>query len=336
MKNFTSTPSTLLSLLPLVGMISLLNGCQSDKSNDSGNKDQKTSEQASKPDENSRGEVWKGILHLNSKGDQAAEIQFDYENNEGFMMVPDIIPVPLELSNIKQSTDSMHFDVGFRSGTASCHARRKGDSILGVMTFVQRPPVDFWFVISEKDHSIYNQPKPDKDTPFEITTASGDEKEEAAKARLETCLQRYDLEKYLYTKKAKIQEGTIPHSHPILTLNTADTSDVQMLSTFVHEQMHWYILSRNDDAEAAIQAYTEMYPDAPTDLPEGSGDAKGTYMHILVNYLEYKGLIDLVGPEKAKAQMEYLCNHHYTWIYKTLLKDFDEIEAVAQRWKLTI
>jgi hypothetical protein len=39
-----------------------------------------------------------------------------------------------------------------------------------------------------------------------------------------------------------IKERAIPHSHPVLTLNTRNLdSDDQLLSAFLHEQLHWYL-----------------------------------------------------------------------------------------------
>ena len=51
----------------------------------------------------------------------------------------------------------------------------------------------------------------------------------------------YDLEPFLFTKKINIQSRVIPHSHPILTLNTRNAEfPLKILSTWLHEEFHWF------------------------------------------------------------------------------------------------
>ena len=53
---------------------------------------------------------------------------------------------------------------------------------------------------------------------------------------------RHDLARYEFTRLVQIVPAGPTHSHPILTLGTrfADTED-QLLATYLHEQMHWYL-----------------------------------------------------------------------------------------------
>lgn len=48
----------------------------------------------------------------------------------------------------------------------------------------------------------------------------------------------------MFTTDILIQRGAIPHSHPIITLNTRSLDPIEVLGTFVHEQMHWFVDSR--------------------------------------------------------------------------------------------
>ena len=51
----------------------------------------------------------------------------------------------------------------------------------------------------------------------------------------------HNLEPYLYTKKINIESRVIPHSHPVLTLNTRNAEFSQkILSTWLHEEFHWW------------------------------------------------------------------------------------------------
>ncbi|MCR9212184.1 MAG: hypothetical protein NXI13_00590 [Proteobacteria bacterium] len=55
---------------------------------------------------------------------------------------------------------------------------------------------------------------------------------------------RYDLSRWEYTKKVRIAPYEIPHSHPILTLNSQyaigpGADEDLILATYIHEQLHW-------------------------------------------------------------------------------------------------
>jgi hypothetical protein len=52
---------------------------------------------------------------------------------------------------------------------------------------------------------------------------------------------RFDLSPFEYTRQVRIAPTEIPHSHPVLTLNTWVRDDLGLLLMYVHEQMHWYV-----------------------------------------------------------------------------------------------
>jgi hypothetical protein len=52
---------------------------------------------------------------------------------------------------------------------------------------------------------------------------------------------RFDLASLEYTKQVRIAPLEIPHSHPTLMLNTWVRDELGLLSTYLHEQMHWYL-----------------------------------------------------------------------------------------------
>src|SRR5882724_2292620 len=82
-------------------------------------------------------------------------------------------------------------------------------------------------------------------TPISIELKNNTDRERQTKAQLERLLSTYDLGKYTFTQNVIIDEKSIPHSHPILTLHTRHLhSDDQLLSTYVHEQLHWYLEGR--------------------------------------------------------------------------------------------
>ena len=156
---------------------------------------------------------------------------------------------------------------------------------------------------------------------LKITLQNGTPAEQQLKAQLERLLKTYDLSKWIATNSIVIDEKTaIPHSHPVLTLNTRHIKDDELLlSTFVHENMHWFVIREDGKIEAAVKEFKTMFPKVPAGGPEGARNENSTYTHIAVCYLEYRSLRELLGELKAKQVIEFWATDHYTWIYKTVL-----------------
>jgi hypothetical protein len=78
-----------------------------------------------------------------------------------------------------------------------------------------------------------------------ITLKHGSDREARTKAQLERVLRDYDLSKYTFTRDVIIEEQAVNHAFPVLTLNArfADSED-ELLSSFVHEQLHWHLRDR--------------------------------------------------------------------------------------------
>ncbi|MEO7000626.1 MAG: hypothetical protein ABI068_02350 [Ktedonobacterales bacterium] len=57
-------------------------------------------------------------------------------------------------------------------------------------------------------------------------------------SQLLTLLQRYDLSRWRFTSAIEIDQQTIPHSHPTLTLHARHLDDDGLLlATYLHEQV---------------------------------------------------------------------------------------------------
>lgn len=66
-----------------------------------------------------------------------------------------------------------------------------------------------------------------------------------------------------------IDANAIPSSHPVLTLHTRhlDSGDL-LLATFLHEQLHWYLMSCPDERmEPAFEGLRARFPNAPVGHP---------------------------------------------------------------------
>ena len=173
--------------------------------------------------------------------------------------------------------------------------------------------------------------------PIDITLKQNDQREQQTRQQLQRLLSAYDLSKWVFTRKIRIESGfnVIPHSHPVLTLSTRHLKDDELLlSTFVHEQLHWYLEEKAKESEEAYKELQSTFPRVPVGFPEGGRDEESTHKHILVCYLEYQALKELVGELKAKEVMNFWATDHYTWIYRTVLERERELGALLRKHRL--
>jgi len=159
--------------------------------------------------------------------------------------------------------------------------------------------------------------------------------EAATRDQLQRLLKAPDLSPWFYTKSVVIDEQAIPFSHPVLTLHTRHSKDDELLlSTFVHEQLHWFFSERREQTERAIGDLRKAFPDAPTGGTAGARDQHSTYLHLLVCYLERQGVSRVLGELKAKQVIEFWATDHYTWVYRQVLDRGPEIAAILKARQL--
>ncbi len=176
--------------------------------------------------------------------------------------------------------------------------------------------------------------------PIEITKNSERLKyiEDVMIKDLNILFDKYDLEKYLYTKRIIVdpQVRNISHSHPILTISRGyvrfKDSLEHLLSTFLHEQFHWYASANKKKIDTLMPKLYDKFPDIRLEHPYGSGPKYSTYNHIIICFHEYNALIDLLGQEKAKQIIETMPG--YLDIYQTVLSNFDEIKELLKEHEL--
>lgn len=153
------------------------------------------------------------------------------------------------------------------------------------------------------------------------------------KAWLEALRRRHDLTPYEYTRHVRIVPASKTFSHPILTLGTRFTeTEDQLLATYLHEQMHWYLYLLggidHDPIEPIFDELVRRYPDAPTSLPEGARNYDQTYAHLVVCWLELEVTGRLIGRMRAAALAD--TTYGYRWIYRTVLRDWTALEALLR------
>jgi hypothetical protein len=163
------------------------------------------------------------------------------------------------------------------------------------------------------------------------------ESEEKTKAQLERLLKTYDLSKWTFTDKVMIDYQSIPHSHPVLTLHTRHlSSDDQLLSTYVHEQLHWWLDAKFDQTKKAEDDLRKLYPKVPVGYPEGAQDEESTYLHLIDCYLEMQADRALLGKERTTELMKFWSGDHYRWVYRTVVEDETKIAEVVKKNNLEV
>ena len=170
---------------------------------------------------------------------------------------------------------------------------------------------------------------------IEIALKSSSREESQTRDQLQRLLKTYDLSKWIFTRSILIDEKAIPHSHPILTLHTRHLKDDDLLlSTFLHEQFHWFLVQKDKETQEAIKDLRALFPKVPVGPPDGAGDEESTYLHLLVNYLEYRADRELLGELRARQVMDFWSSDHYRWVYQTVLERTRDISSILFKHKL--
>jgi hypothetical protein len=170
----------------------------------------------------------------------------------------------------------------------------------------------------------------------DISLAHDSPAESQVEQRLRTLMSEYDLSPWTFTKRVVIDQTEIPHSHPVLTIHTRHRRDDELLlSTYLHEQLHWWLTTKPKEVEEAEAELRARYPKIPVGYPEGSSDEDGNYEHLLVVYLEYRADQSLLGELRAREVMQFWANDHYTWLYEKVLSDRDAIGSIVKKYGLS-
>ena len=156
-----------------------------------------------------------------------------------------------------------------------------------------------------------------------VRTASGTQAEVRTKAMLEDLSRRLDLQRFVVTTDVVIQEGENAHSHPVLTLGTDYPMEAALLSSFLHEQMHWWSTTCSGAGDARAAGHVEgaletSFPDLPLDPPEGCGTHRSNVIHLHVCWLELEALATLFGAEWATQRV--LRRPGYRAIYRAVVE----------------
>lgn len=172
---------------------------------------------------------------------------------------------------------------------------------------------------------------------FEIHLAGVNEREEKVAEVLIGLSQKHDLSPWLFVNQVRIESGVIPHSHPILTLNTRHIENYnQLLAVFLHEQIHRFLAEPQNrkQLEGALSELRKMYSQVPDARNGGAASEYSTYLHFLVNWLEFDALSNLLGRIEAQEVIEG--RDLYEWIYGRVLEDSSDLKSIVTRHDLRI
>lgn len=172
-----------------------------------------------------------------------------------------------------------------------------------------------------------------------IKIASGSEEQKKYRDRLLKVINRYGgLNRWLFTRQVLIDNSTFSHSHPVLTLGAKSPSvktDSELLSVFLHEQMHWHLSQNPAKLRLAMKDLRGAYPRVKVGREEGGArNEESTYLHLLVCLLEVEALTELLGRRRAFDLI--LKKPYYAWIYRTVASDYSSLKGLVERRGLLI
>jgi hypothetical protein len=174
---------------------------------------------------------------------------------------------------------------------------------------------------------------------FEIHVDLDHARREAERVRdlLAALRRRHDLARYEYTRIVRIVPGGETFARPVLTLgNRFATSEDLLLSTYLHEQMHWYLwylgTPERDMVAPFMDELVRRYPHAPVDVPNGGARGyESTYEHLVVNWLELAATSEFIGRERALALARAQRLRSYGWLYDVVVNDWEELGELYKR-----
>ncbi len=140
--------------------------------------------------------------------------------------------------------------------------------------------------------------------------------------------QQYDLP--IFTKIVVIEKGSIPHSHPILTLNTRTNNSRVILKTFVHEQLHWYA-ENHPQYNNCINYLKTKYTD------DGEHNKLGTnpnsyWEHIIVCFNTRSYLHSVLSIEDIDWIYEQW--QAYPTLEKLIAKEYDQVKSELEKFDI--
>ncbi|MFI5107672.1 MAG: protein kinase [Terriglobales bacterium] len=170
---------------------------------------------------------------------------------------------------------------------------------------------------------------------LDLHTKGGTRCEEQTRQAIEHLAKTYNLAKYTITRDIMIEQGAAPHSYPELTMNCRFLSDDDLLlAQYVHEQGQRVLMERHHgQMQQLFGDLQRLVPKLPAEPAQG--DAKrGTYLRLAVIMLEWQGLEDLVGAQRARHVMDQKQREHNNAIYSTAVDKREDMKKLLQKYDI--
>jgi len=164
---------------------------------------------------------------------------------------------------------------------------------------------------------------------LDITLAHDSDAERATRAQLLRVVGAQPaMSRWVYTRRVVIDDDAIPHSHPVLTLHARHLGeDSLLLSTFVHEQMHWWLEAHAIGTRRAVARLRRVFAHLPVGHPDGAQSERSSYEHLLVIHFELAAVRRMLGERTARGVLAFWERDHYRALYRRA----PEREAVIAR-----
>lgn len=165
-----------------------------------------------------------------------------------------------------------------------------------------------------------------------IELATGTEEERSTRREIKKLAGEHHLDGWLFTRRIRIDADAVPHSHPVLTIHARHRSQPErLLSTFVHEQIHWLFSVHEKATGLVIRDLRRIYANVPVGYPDGAKTLESSYLHLLVILFEFDSMRHLLGDDRAREVMRFWSEDHYRQLYKIVLEDHERIRQLARR-----
>lgn len=128
----------------------------------------------------------------------------------------------------------------------------------------------------------------------------------------------YHLSGLQWTDRVVAENWAIPHSHPIVTMNTRTAED-DLLAAYLHEQLHRRIDAQPSIVSAA-DATRQDWPRVPDASVGGAADEHPIREHLILCHLEQQALRAVIGPDRADTVLRrQMTDVVYPWVYAQIL-----------------
>jgi hypothetical protein len=174
---------------------------------------------------------------------------------------------------------------------------------------------------------------------IEFTTENNSDSEKKTVELIKSLNKSHDLTKWQLSDAIHINEKAIPHSHPILTLHTRHNKPQEidlLLSTYLHENIHWYLDAHQTELTDIITVLKKRFPNIAVGYPEGARDEYSSYLHIVVCFLELNAIRQLLSDTRYDKVVRFWQQDHYTRIYKIVVEHDNEIAMLIKQHKLLL